>query len=169
MKLQRPGSDSFTPMEAFLPDVEIASGRAHLRRRFGGSYAAQGGGRRAVSSASNAANASGRLAVFPSPLHLLVEWRLFFPPGQCAYREAVALLRDVRGVPWKLRRTKWLRPRRRRGAREGVALDLIAFSIRCLGSSMQKKRTSLLLPVSSGSDCKMFCVNCRHVTLYPVV
>jgi hypothetical protein len=78
-KLHHPGSAASTLKEDFQPDVlEIAHGRAHQQRRFFGSYAAHGGGRRAAFSGGYAALCCGRMAVFQSLLLLLVEWRPFY-------------------------------------------------------------------------------------------
>lgn len=53
------------------------------------------------------------------------------PPGLDAKREAVHLQHEVYGeVPWRLRRTKWCRPRcRRSSVRVEDDMDPIAFSI----------------------------------------
>jgi len=75
-ELQSCGSVASTLEDYPWPGVlESAVGRAHQRRRSLGSYAAHGGGRRAVSSGDYAACRSGRLAVFSALSHPLVEWR----------------------------------------------------------------------------------------------
>jgi hypothetical protein len=78
-KLHHPGSATSTLKEDFRPDVlEIAHGRAHKQRRFFGSYAAHGSGRRAAFSGGYAALCCGRMAVFQPLLLLLVEWWPFY-------------------------------------------------------------------------------------------